>query len=183
MDPIPVLVTGGCGFLGTSIIARLLEAKRFIITAIDINPPSLGRNAFPSRVRYVRADILDTSTLEKVFKEVRPTIVVHTASVFFLGAKRYSMQDQDAVFKVNIEGTRNVLEASRACGAKGLVYTSSVTVVFDELSRDFKNVDERWPTGKAETSYGISKVCDIFSCSCNILRFACYYLFYRVCIR
>ncbi|KAF2845100.1 C-3 sterol dehydrogenase/C-4 decarboxylase-like protein [Plenodomus tracheiphilus IPT5] len=157
MEQIPVLVTGGCGFLGTSIVSQLLKAKRFAITAIDINPPSLGSTAFTASVRYVRANVLDTEALQKVFDEARPAIVVHTVGVNPLGNARYSMKGKEAVFKVNIEGTRNVVRAAKECGAKGLVYTSSVTVIFDELEADFKNVDEEWPTGRARTSYGISK--------------------------
>jgi sterol-4alpha-carboxylate 3-dehydrogenase (decarboxylating) len=66
--------------------------------------------------------------------------------------------DADGVFQVNVEGTRNVLAAAQASGARGCVYTSSVTVVLDELTRDWRNVDESWPTGGAQTRYGISKV-------------------------
>jgi sterol-4alpha-carboxylate 3-dehydrogenase (decarboxylating) len=162
MDPIHVLVTGGCGFLGTAIVSALLDTKRYAITAIDINPPSLGSNTFPTDVRYVRCDVLDPEALAKVFNEAAPSIVVHTVGVSPLGMKRFSMKGKEIVFKVNVEGTRNVLEASRECGAKGLVYTSSVTVVLDELDKDFANVDEEWPTGRAATSYGQSKVCEIF---------------------
>jgi dTDP-4-dehydrorhamnose reductase len=165
MDPIRVLVTGGCGFLGTSIISALLPTKRYAITAIDINPPSLGSTTFTADVRYVRCDVLDSPSLSKVFAEARPAIVIHTVGVYPLGAKRYSMKGKEAVFKVNVEGTRNVLEASRGCGAKSLVYTSSVTVVLDKLDQDFRNVDERWPAGDVDTSYGLSKVCS----SCSLL--------------
>ncbi|KAI8936126.1 hypothetical protein NX059_007625 [Plenodomus lindquistii] len=157
MDQIPILVTGGCGFLGTRIVAHLLSAKRFAITAIDINPPTLGTSTFTASVRYVRANVLDTEALQKVFAEARPAIVVHTVGVYPLGTARYSMKGKDAVMKVNVEGTRNVVSAAKECGAKGLVYTSSVTVVFDELDKDFRNVDEGWPVGMAGTSYGISK--------------------------
>jgi sterol-4alpha-carboxylate 3-dehydrogenase (decarboxylating) len=159
MDQIRVLVTGGCGFLGTAIVSALLTTKRYAITAIDINPPSLGSTTFTADVRYVRCDVLDPSSLQKVFAEARPAIVIHTVGVYPLGAKRYSMKGKEAVFKVNVEGTRNVLEASRECGAKGFVYTSSVTVVLDKLDADFRNVDERWPSGNVDTSYGLSKVC------------------------
>jgi hypothetical protein len=159
MDPIRVLVTGGCGFLGTAIISALLSTKRYVITAIDINPPSLGSSTFTTDVHYVRCDVLNPFSLQKLFSEARPAIVVHTVGVYPLGAKRYSMKGKEAVFKVNVEGTRNVLEASRGCGAKGIVYTSSVTVVLDKLDRDFRNVDEKWPTGDVDTSYGRSKVC------------------------
>jgi sterol-4alpha-carboxylate 3-dehydrogenase (decarboxylating) len=157
MDQTNVLVTGGCGFLGTVLISKLLETKRYSITAVDINPPSLGSTTFTKTVRYVRADILDPSALEKVFAEAKPAIVVHTVAIFPTGSARYSITSKDAVFKINVEGTRNVLHATKECGAKGLVYTSSVTVVLDELDKDFRNVDETWPTGGASTIYGQSK--------------------------
>jgi len=153
-----VLVTGGCGFLGTAIVSALLDTKRYAITAIDVNPPSLGSTTFANDVRYVRCDILDASSLSNVFSEARPAVVVHTVGVYPLGTKRYSVKGKDAIFKINVEGTKNVIEASREHGAKGFVYTSSVTVVLDELGHDFRNVDERWPTKRANTSYGLSKV-------------------------
>lgn len=157
-DRTRVLVTGGCGFLGTEIVSALLATKRFDITAIDINPPALGTSTFTQDVRYVRANVLDRDTLLKVFDEAKPAMVVHTVSVYRLGAARYSMKNKEGEFTINVEGTRNVVEASKECRAKGLVYTSSVTVVLDELGKDFKNVDEEWPTGRAKTSYGQSKV-------------------------
>ena len=164
MDSIRVLVTGGCGFLGTAIVSALLHSKRYSVTVIDLNPPSLGSDTFTNSVRYVRCNIMDSSSLSSVFSEARPAVVIHTVGVFPLGTKRYSMRGKDAVFKINVEGTRNVIEASRECGAKAFVYTSSVTVVLDELDRDFRNVDERWPTGGVHTSYGQSKVIDFLFC-------------------
>lgn len=155
---IPILVTGGCGFLGTEIVSALLSTSRYDITVIDINPPALGTSTFTQNVRYVRCSVLDLSALESVLAEASPAIVVHTVGVYRLGAARYSMVGKEADFQVNVEGTRNVVEAAKKCGARGLVYTSSVTVVLDELGVNFRNVDERWPTGRATTSYGQSKV-------------------------
>lgn len=159
MEQIRVLVTGGCGFLGTAIVSALLDTKRYSVTAVDVNPPSLGSTTFTTSVRYVRCDVLDPESLHKVFDEAKPAIVIHTVAISPQGQKRYSMKGKEALFKVNVEGTRNVLDASKDCGAKGLVYTSSTTVVLDELDADFKNVDETWPVGRASTSYGQSKVC------------------------
>jgi nucleoside-diphosphate-sugar epimerase len=161
---IPILVTGGCGFLGTEIVSALLSTSRYAITVIDINPPALGTSTFTQNVRYVRCNVSNLPALESVLAEASPAIVVHTVGVYRLGAARYSMVGKEAEFQVNVEGTRNVVEAAGKCGARGLVYTSSVTVVLDEMGVDFRNVDERWPTGRAKTSYGQSKVCTAIHC-------------------
>jgi sterol-4alpha-carboxylate 3-dehydrogenase (decarboxylating) len=161
MAPTKVLITGGTGFLGSEIVSALVTTRLYSITAIDINPPSLGTSTFAD-VRYVRANVLQPLDLQNVFDEARPDVVIHTVGVSPVGPARYNMKGKEAVFEINIEGTRNVVEASRACGAKALCYTSSVTVVLDELDKEFRNVDERWETGRATTVYGQSKVCRLY---------------------
>lgn len=69
------------------------------------------------------------------------------------------MQGKDTVFSVNVGGTRNVVQVSKKCGVKAFVYTSSVTVLLDQLEESFCNADETWSTGRATTVYGQSKVC------------------------
>lgn len=153
-----ILVTGGTGFLGSEIVKKLVEAKKYEITAIDINPPALGTGTFPN-VRYIRANILQLEELDKVFQEAKPSIVVHTVGLYHVGEARYTTENREAVFEVNVQGTRNVVEAARKCGARGLVYTSTIAVLGDELEAHFRNADETWPTGRARLSYGHSKVC------------------------
>lgn len=78
MPSTKVLVTGGTGFLGSEIIKMLMETKNFAITAIDLNPPSLGTESYPG-VNYVRCNIVNLKELREVFSEVQPTVVVSTA--------------------------------------------------------------------------------------------------------
>lgn len=157
MAPIKILVTGGTGFLGSEIVNTLVAAGGFDITVLDINPPSLGTASYPE-VQYVRCDLTRPKELRKIFQEVRPRVVIHTAAISPVGAARYSKKDKDAVFEVNFHGTSNVLDASGEAGVEALVYTSSVTVLMDELERDFRNAVENWD-GKPTTVYGQSKVC------------------------
>ena len=152
-----ILVTGGTGSLGSEIVKTLTKTSNYETTALDLNPPALGIEAYPG-VRYVRANILQPEELAKVLQEAKPDIVIHTVGVFPIGAARYSQQGREAVFDVNVQGTKNVIQAAKECGAKGLVYTSSITVIADEIDKDFKNADETWPTGSAWLSYGQSKV-------------------------
>ncbi|KAK7180611.1 3-beta hydroxysteroid dehydrogenase/isomerase [Paraphaeosphaeria sporulosa] len=175
MAPTTVLVTGGTGFLGSEIVQALVEAKNFAVTALDINPPSLGTVSYPS-VTYVRCDIMDLERLREVFKETRPTVVtilegpafvepmliwlaykLHTVAVNLLGESRYSTQGRDTLFSINVDGTKNAVQVSQECGVKAFVYTSSVTVLLDQLEENFRNADETWSTGRATTLYGQSK--------------------------
>ena len=65
--------------------------------------------------------------------------------------------------KVNVEGTKCVIEACQKTGVKALVYTSSASVISDNsASYDLINADERWPIVpyKLQTEYySWTKVC------------------------
>jgi nucleoside-diphosphate-sugar epimerase len=71
------------------------------------------------------------------------------------------MEGKDTVFAINVDGTRNVVEVSQEYGVKAFVYTSSVTVLLDQLEENFRNADETWSVGRATTLYGQSKVCHV----------------------
>lgn len=60
--------------------------------------------------------------------------------------------------KVNVSGTQHVVNAARDHGCRALVFTSSCTVVTDDLNGRFPNIDERWPVSKTSSIYGESKV-------------------------
>lgn len=151
-----VLVTGGSGFLGSAII-EALQAKHpnWTLFNLDLRPSTRsGRN-----VHFETANITAPAEIEKVLAKVRPDVVVHTAGVIPNGQKRYSSSkaDCDWVFSINYEGTKNVVNAARnnACGA--LVYTSSCTVVTDDVDHDFHLMNETIPLGNATLVYGSSK--------------------------
>lgn len=129
MEPIKVLITGGTGFLGTAVVQSFLSLPNpslYAITALDVNPPSLGTQSF-SQVRYVRCNILQTEELKAVFEEARPDVVVHTVGVYPLGVDRYASYGKrsrklwDTVFRINVEGTKNVVDISKEIGVKALV--------------------------------------------------------------
>ncbi|KAK6340659.1 erg26, C-3 sterol dehydrogenase [Orbilia brochopaga] len=134
--PIPsAVIIGGCGFLGTAITHALLSKHPSCkITAADIRSPS----THPSHpnITYATVDITSLSSITTLLETTRPAVVFHTASpVHGLGREIY--------FKVNVDGTRNVVTACQTAGVKVLVYTSSAGVVYDGSA--LVNVDERHP--------------------------------------
>lgn len=156
MESYRVLVTGGTGFLGSAMVKALTEQKQYAVTVLDIKPPSSNMPSFPP-VRYFQADVLNLESVQKVFKEIRPSIVVHTVGVYPAGNARYSQDGKTALSEINVNGTKNVLDAARQTGVQAFVYTSSCTVVTDDVDHDYPNYDETTQTGNATLIYGQSK--------------------------
>jgi sterol-4alpha-carboxylate 3-dehydrogenase (decarboxylating) len=161
MAPIPsktplgnVLIIGGCGFLGHHIVDLILESYTASISVLDL---FTTRNRRPDSdgVGYYDGDITSLESILPVFEKTKPAVVIHTASPT-------AVDGAHALFKkVNVDGTRVVIEACQKTGVKALVYTSSASVVSDAVS-DLINADERWPVIAASASteyYSVTKVC------------------------
>lgn len=146
-----VLVTGGCGFLGHHIVRLLLrDWAPATVSVVDLR---CTRNRRPDAdgVRYFEADITDPARLAAVFAAARPDVVIHTASP----VPQSDSAVHDALYyKVNVEGTRALVDASRKAGVKALVYTCSASVASNNVD-DLINADERWPVprGKEQSEY------------------------------
>ena len=133
-----VLITGGCGFLGHHIVSQLLESYSARVSVLDLRT---DRNRLPS-VSYYDGDITSEAVVRKVLEEVKPDVIIHTASPVPFDDSRNS----DALYlRVNVDGTRNLLDLAATIGCvKAFIYTSSASVVHDTVS-NLINADERWP--------------------------------------
>lgn len=125
-----ILIIGGNGFLGSHIVTQFLEYQwptTLNLSVLDIRQP-----ASPvAGVRYVTGDITKVDDMRKSLRGIE--LIVHTASpVHGLGKEVY--------FKVNVEGTRTIINVAKELGIAGMVYTSSAGVVFD--GGDLINVNE-----------------------------------------
>ena len=128
---IKALVTGAGGFLGGAIARELLARGDQV--------RSLQRGDYPGLralgIETMRGDLAD------------PAVVLRAVEgcdiVFHVAAKAGIWGLYADYYRVNVEGTRNVISACRASGVRRLVYTSSPSVVFNGL--DMENVDESAP--------------------------------------
>ncbi|KAI9889146.1 MAG: erg26, C-3 sterol dehydrogenase [Vezdaea aestivalis] len=138
-----VLVVGGCGFLGHHIVNQLTTFN-CTIAVLDL---SVTRNRNPSpSVTYHAADITSKEALVKVFSEVKPDVVIHTASPTMVGSTIDQEKANELYRKVNIGGTKVLLEVSQENGVKAFVFTSTASLVSDNTGKmDIINADERWP--------------------------------------
>ncbi|KAF4553946.1 3-beta hydroxysteroid dehydrogenase-like protein 2 [Elsinoe fawcettii] len=165
-QPIKVLVTGSSGFLATYIIDAILKYHpTWHIFAVDISAPATSlverATASDGKVEIIQESILSPK-LSSLFSSIKPDVVLHTASLVPAGSSRYnpSVELRKNVWQTNVEGTRNVLSAAKEAGVKALIYTSSCTVISDDLSRDYPLLREDYPYHSSEIQlllYGESK--------------------------
>jgi UDP-glucuronate 4-epimerase len=137
-----VLVTGGAGFIGSHLCARLL-ARGDEATAIDnfdpFYPEQLKRRALEPLLarglRLFQADIRDAEAVERSFREARPECIVHLAA---LAGVRPSLERPAEYMDVNVRGTAVLLEAARKTGARRFVFGSSSSVYGKDAVPPFK---------------------------------------------
>ena len=126
--PARVLVTGGAGFIGSHLVARLRQAGREVIVFDDLSSGSIAN--VPSDVRVERVDVADPRIVDLI-AEAAPGLVIHAAAQVSVPR---SMADPDRDRAVNLVGTQYVLEGLRLAGAGRFVFISSGGAVYGEAS-------------------------------------------------
>tara|TARA_B110000037_G_C17124898_1_gene507612 strand:+ start:5647 stop:6693 length:1047 start_codon:yes stop_codon:yes gene_type:complete len=169
-----VLITGGCGFLGSNIAASYLESNDevIIVDALfreggELNLKWLKSKAKRSQLTFHQQDIADRGKLASVFELHAPfDYVCHLGGQV---AMTTSLRDPERDFKTNTIGTFNVLECARAFSPDALIAYSSTNKVYGDLYSmnyleratryeiaDHESLDESTPLDFA-SPYGCSK--------------------------
>ena len=149
MKNLTILVTGSAGFIGSSLVIRLLERGDKVVGLDNHNDyysPQLKEdrlNRFLSHPNYshVRASLEDKSAINDIFKSLSFDAVVNLAAQ---AGVRYSIENPNAYIDSNIVGFINILEACRHNNVNHLVYASSSSVYGSNTKIPFsihQNVD------------------------------------------
>jgi sterol-4alpha-carboxylate 3-dehydrogenase (decarboxylating) len=133
------LVIGGCGFLGHHVVKFLLAERT--CTSITVMCRSPFKNKFDG-VTYIIGDITNLNHCRHIVSQVRPNVIFNTASP-------HAYKDHEHVpeiFKVNIDGNQNLLDAAAQVGTvKAYVYTSSGPIIAGS-GGGYDHADEHHPT-------------------------------------
>ena len=142
-----VAVTGPTGEVGRSVLAALERSDRVKrVLGMARRPFDPAAHGW-KKVEYRRGDVMDRSTVDDLVAEA--DVVVHLAWIIF--------GDRDETRKVNLEGSRNVFEATVKAGPRRLVYTSSIAAYgFHEDNPELLTEDLA-PRGTEEFYYSAEK--------------------------
>ena len=133
-----VLVIGGCGFLGSHIVDLLLSSYTTETVSVLSRCASKSSNKTPG-VNYFDGDLTELQSILPTFRNLKFDVVIHTVS------PPPTTSTQKEFQLVNVEGTRNIIEAAMETGVKALVYSSTGAVVQGDFKTRYENADETWP--------------------------------------
>src|SRR5215813_9668317 len=157
-DDMKVVITGGAGFLGKKLARRLLQQTSLLgaegrpepvseVVLFDVARAS-GPGLDDPRLKTVAGDIANFATVQSIVQGA--STVFHFAAVVSAGAEA----DFDLGYRVNLDGTRNVLEACRALGTNPrVIFTSSLAAFGGDLPPAVTDDTPLTP----QTSYGSQK--------------------------
>ena len=131
-----VLVTGAAGFIGSSLVRRLLTTVKDVrVIGMDSITDYYDVNIKYGRLKeieslkgdwtFIKANIADKAAIEDAFAQYHPSVVVNLAAQ---AGVRYSITNPDAYIESNLIGFYNILEACRHHAVDHLVYASSSSV-------------------------------------------------------
>lgn len=133
----PVLVTGGCGFLGYHLVDRLLSDADSPVHVLDLD---ITRNTHPSAT-YTQGSVADAQALSALIARVQPAVIFHAASPNATYGSR--LADFQAV---NVDGTSTLLRlAEESPHVRAVVYTSTLDIYADPPHRHIKETHPIWP--------------------------------------
>ena len=157
--PERILVTGAAGFIGSTLVDRLLSEGREVV-GLDVfddfypeeeklrNLEAAGAHA---SFRLVRADIRDAARVGKLFAECRFDGVVHLAA---LAGVRPSLERPAVYADVNVNGTTVVFEQAVRHGARRVIFASSSSVYGERSDGPFRETD---PVERPISPYAATK--------------------------
>ena len=139
-----VLVTGSAGFIGFHLVSRLIREGVSCISLDSVNnyydvklkEARLKRLAdLGGQHRFYRTDLTDLPSMTKIFKDEKPSHVIHLAAQ---AGVRYSIEHPEAYIQSNLVGFFNTLELSKNENVKHFVYASTSSVYGANRTLPFK---------------------------------------------
>lgn len=146
-----IFVTGGAGLVGAALLKQLLRQNKAPIKALYRNhlPVTLTKEEL-EKIQWVKGDVLDTSLLYDELKGCKQ--VYHCAAIVSYHKKR-----REQMYRINIEGTANMVNAALENGVEKLVHVSSVAALGRIRKGEQVTEETKWTEETNNSHYGKTK--------------------------
>ena len=154
-EPVRTLVTGAAGFIGSTLVDRLLADGHSVVGVDDLSSGSstnIGQAERHDDFEFAKADIVDADLIG-LLADTKPEVVFHLAAQISVSR---SVDEPQFDSSVNVVGTVRLAEAARRAGVRKIVHTSSGGSIYG--SPPVYPTGEDVPVDPA-SPYAASKVC------------------------
>lgn len=160
-----LLITGGCGFLGSNLAAHAL-ATGYELTVFDnlsregsvLNLDWLRKRG---KFRFIHGDIRNHNDVNQLVQDFRPDAIFHLAGQV---AMTTSIANPRMDFEVNVVGTHNLLEAVRIHSPNAAVVYSSTNKVYGDLEQyTYRETDTRYECNECPSGFDENTPLDFHS--------------------
>lgn len=137
-----VLVTGGCGFIGSHLVDSLLGASHDVVIVDNMLRGRFLWGGTKLSPRLEKVDIQDHDALVRTFRDVKPEMVFHLAAHHYIP---YCEKHPYEAFSTNVTGTLNVLDACTKCGSVKKLFSASTGDVYAPCGYAHREIDQVSP--------------------------------------
>jgi UDP-glucose 4-epimerase len=154
---VKALVTGGAGFIGSTLVDRLLAEGHAVDVLDNLSTGSLANLADARADRghdfsFHQIDVRDPAIIELIGRR-RPEVIFHLAAQADV---RVSVAQPLLDTQVNVMGSLHVLEGARAASSRKIVFASSGGTIYGDIAPEDLPVDEGHPQ-RPVSPYGVAK--------------------------
>lgn len=128
-----VMILGGSGFIGSKVV-NLLASNGIEALSYDIIHSSVISN----KAKWIRADILELSSIERIFYEYEIDTLIHLVGLPLIG---YCEKNPHFSFLLNVMSLQNAIEAMRKTDVKKIIFASSASVYGTHSEKPLSETD------------------------------------------
>jgi dihydroflavonol-4-reductase len=144
------LITGANGLLGSSICRFFLD-KKVPFKALKRKNSDLSLlNDVKDKINWVEGDILDVFAIEEALEDIHT--VIHSAAVV-----SFHDNDKNIIFKINVEGTTNLVNSCLKKGVPNFLHISSIAAIGRTKNSHIIDEETKWENSEYNSNYARSK--------------------------
>ena len=137
-----ILIIGGAGFIGNNLAKKLMDNGYQVFVYDNFSSGKISNLKFLGRARIIKGDIINYRKIASCIKKIQPNAIFHLAAIHYIPDCNKNPQK---TYKVNVGGTRNILEAVSTINLKPFFIFTSSAAVYIKSSKALKESDKTYP--------------------------------------